>query len=213
MGRAYGDYARRDPENPNPFSVEAIRHMAYSRTVRLRDQVPELTPWHVMVNIAVDGAITDYIREHRFNEVVVPRFPEAPRQEIIERLFAQAIRNRLRANGAELLWCDIGHFKVLNPEVADQLVENWGVVWEGEARVRQAFGEARRIEFLERGRAEGQAEMLTQILTAFENMALQDETRENVTNLLLARTAQIIEGLQDWENPPEQPQIPPPVQS
>jgi hypothetical protein len=214
LGRAYGDFATRDPQNPNPFSIEAVRDMAYNRTVRLRDATTgetELTPWHAMINIAVEGAITDYIREHRFNEIVVPAFPETPRREILDRLFTQAIRNRLRGNGAELLWCDIGHFQVTNPEVADQLVENWSAVWEGEAQVRRAFGEARRIEFLERGRAEAQAEMLTQILTAFDAMALRGETRENITNLLLARTAQIIDGLRDRNNPSNPPQIPPPV--
>ncbi len=216
LGRAYGDFAVRDPKHPNPFSIEAVRDMAYNRTVGLKDPKTgetELTPWHTMVNMAVEGAITDYLREHRFNEIVIPAFPDTPRQEILNNLFARPIRSRLRENGAELLWCDIGHFKILNPQVADQLVENWGAVWEGEAQVRLAYGEARRIEFLERGRAEAQAEMLTQILTAFDNLAFQGDQQENITNLLLARTAQIIDGLRDRNNPPTPPSIPPPNQT
>lgn len=210
LGRAFGDFAIRDTQNPNPFSVEAVRNMAYNRTVRIQNRETgetELTPWHAMISIAIEGAITDYIRENRFNEIIVPAAPGTARQEILRQLLNRAIRTRLRGNGAELLWCDIGHFRIINPDVADQLVENWAAVWEGEAQVRRSYGEARRIEFLERGRAEAQAEMLTQILTAFDNMALQDQTRENITNLLLARTAQIIEGLRDRRIPP---QFPPP---
>ena len=213
LGRAFGDYVKRDPKNPNRFSVEAVKDMAYNRTARVKPRTSgeiELTPWHNMISFAVDGAITDYIRERRFNDIVHPDYPQAPRQVITDKLFSRGVRNRLRSNGAELLWWDIGHFKIEDRRVADQLVENWGLVWEGGAKVRRAFGEAKRIEQMERGRAEAQAEMLLEIMNAFDDMDLLENNQENVVNLLLARTAQILEGMKDNLNEsPQGPTLPP----
>ncbi|MCJ7818460.1 MAG: hypothetical protein MUP25_01420, partial [Syntrophales bacterium] len=150
------------------------------------------------------------IRERRFNDIVVPRSLSNPRQTITNRLFSQGVRGRLRSNGAELLWWDIGHFKIEDRRVADQLVENWGVIWEGDAKIQRAFGEAERIKLLEIGRAEAQAELLDEILKTFQTMEMFDDSRENVVNLLLARTAQILDGMKDNlnESPPG-PTLPP----
>jgi hypothetical protein len=200
MGREFGDFVSRDPESPNPFSVQAVKNMAYNRTVRIKNPETgetELTPWHNMVNIAVEGAITEYIREHQFDDVVVPKFPNDPRQVITNKIFSQGVRSRLWNYGAELLWWDIGHFKIADPTIADQLVDNWGTIWRGEAAYRLARGEAERIKNLELGRAEAQAEMLIETMTAFQNMQISQLGAGNVRNIMLARLAQLLDGMAD----------------
>jgi hypothetical protein len=200
MGREFGDFVSRDPERPNPFSVQAVKNMAYNRTVRIKNPETgetELTPWHTMVNIAVEGAITEYIREHQFDDVVVPKFPNDPRQMITDKIFSQGVRGRLRNFGAELLWWDIGNFKIADPRVADQLVDNWGTIWQGEAAFRLARGEAERIKNLELGRAEAQAEMLIETMEAFQNMKISELSAGNIRNIMLARLSQLLDGMAD----------------
>jgi hypothetical protein len=213
LGREFGDFVDRDPENPNPFSLQAVKNMAYNRTVRIKDPgtgETELTPWHMMVNGAVERAITDYIREHQFDDVVVPNFPDNPRGVITERIFSVGVRNSLRSYGAELLWWDIGHFKIADPIVADQLVDNWSTIWRGEAAFRLARGEAERIKNLELGRAEAQAEMLVKTMEAFNNVEIAQLGPGTVRDILLAKLAQLLEGMADQGFLPPGEDSPPP---
>jgi hypothetical protein len=208
LGRQYGDFVSRDPETPNPFSIQAVKNMAYNRNVRIRNPETgetELTPWHLMVNVAVESAITDYIRQHQFDDVVVPKFPNDPRQVITDKIFSLGVRSRLRSYGAELLWWDIGHFKVADPVVADQLVDHWGTIWRGEAAFRLARGEAERIKNLEIGRAEAQAEMLIKTMEAFQDMEIGQLGAGNIRNILLARMAQLLDGMTDQDFLPSGP--------
>jgi hypothetical protein len=96
-----------------------------------------------------------------------------------------------------LLWWDIGNFKIADPRVADQLVDNWGTIWQGEAAFRLARGEAERIKNLELGRAEAQAKMLIETMEAFQNMEISELGAGNVRNMMLARLAQLLDGLAD----------------
>ena len=212
-GKEFGDYVQKDPENPNPYSVQAVFDMVYNRSVRLslEDRVtPEMNPWHFTINFAVDGAITGYIQERWFNDIVAPRFPDEPRQAITDRIFSQSVRQRLRMNGAELLWWDVGHFAVEDNRVSRQLIETWGTKWEGGAAFKLAYGDAVRLKNLEISRAEYQAQMLVEILRTFDGMEMGENQRGNIRNIILARVAQLIEGMADQRRLPPSPELPPP---
>ena len=62
---------------------------------------------------------------------------------------------------------------------------------------------------MERGRAEAQAELLVEIMDAFQEMSLTQDSRENIANLVLARTAQILDGMKDRDENSYRPQFPP----
>jgi hypothetical protein len=203
-GQEYGDYVSKDTQNPNPYSVRAVSNMTYKRSISLnRDdgKTPQMNPWHATINFAVDGAITSYIQNHLLDDVIAPRFSETPRDEIANKIFKQAVRGRMLANGAELLWWDIGHFEIVSGRVSAQLVKTWAANWEGLANVRLAFGEAKRQQFREIGFAESQADMLKSILNAFReqnlhqpeaNLTPQDNSKK-IQEILLERTARILE--------------------
>jgi hypothetical protein len=197
LGREFGDFIDRDLEKPYPFSVQAVKAMAYNRTVRLNPKTmePELTPWHDMVNFAVSGAIADYIREHQFNDVVVPDFPEDPRQAITDKIFSKSVRNRLRGFGAELLWWDIGHFKFQDPKVTDQLVESWGTKWDKGAAFNIARGEAEIIEKIETSRAEAQAELLIKTMDAFKDKQPGQMSPAEIRKLIVLQLAQLLDAM------------------
>ena len=190
-GRQAGDYTKRKPEKPYPFSVQAVRNMTYNRTVRENG----ITPWHDAVRLVVDGAISDYISQHKFDYLTTPHFHEDdPRLEIAKRLNSPGTRQRLKGLGAELLWFDIGHIEPVNKEVSDQKVGTWQARWIGNASVQRAIGEARLQANQELGRAEAQSEILVSILHSLDTVGLKDDPK-NLRNIILLRTSQLLESL------------------
>jgi hypothetical protein len=152
-----GDYTERTPENPYPYSIQAVRNMAYHRVVNENG----LTDWHSTVSGVIKGVITDYIYQHQFDYLTSPRDKDFnPRTEIRNRFTSKPIRERFKYLGAELLWLDIGHFNFPEKAVGEQRVEAWQAKWIGDAAVERAYGDAQRLAYQEMGRAEAQADML-----------------------------------------------------
>ena len=71
-GRRYGDYEKRKAIDPYLFSVQAVKDMAYNRAARSTG----LTDWHTTIRLAVDGAITDYIKAHKFDQLTSPTYED-----------------------------------------------------------------------------------------------------------------------------------------
>jgi hypothetical protein len=227
-GRRFGDYATRQALEPYPFSIQAIRNMAYNRSVRSNG----LTPWHAAVELAVDSGITDYIKEHLFDHLTAPRDADGdPRKKIREGMLGSGLRERLRNVGAELLWFDIGHFSVSEREiemypaeperlrplrevVSEQRVETWGAKWLGSATLSRSHGEASRLAYQELGRAEGEAVMLDSIINALAEARRtipSGDPKKQLKAIVMSRTAQTLESLAEAERRRAQPgQLPPP---
>jgi hypothetical protein len=103
-------------------------------------------------------------------------------------------RRNLKSAGAELLWYDIGRFEA-SLEVANERMKAWFAKWEGTSAIIRAQGEAEIISTEERGRAESQVTILTGIIQALDDANLPNEIESNMWNIVLARTAQIIESM------------------
>ena len=185
--------AGRSLTNPYPFTVQAIRSMSYNRSVK----ADGLTSWHDTVKGVIVGSITDYITRHQLDQITAPRYVEGdPRKEISAQLKTPGTRDRLKDIGAQLLWCDIGHFEVENKAVSDQRIDTWKAGWMGNADVKRAYGEAQRVAYQEIGHAEAQAEILMSIVHAFDDIDLAKEEKDrNIRNIILMRTAQVLEAL------------------
>ncbi|HLE52837.1 MAG TPA: SPFH domain-containing protein [Anaerolineales bacterium] len=210
-GQPPGVYARRTPTLQYPFSVEAVRDMAYNRAV----STTGLAPWHTAVQSAVQGTITDHINQRRIDYLTAPSVEDGnPRLDIAELLNQVSTRERLRNLGVELLWCDIGHFDIPEPKpeeeekFKDPRSEKWGAKWAGSAAVERAYGDAQRLALQERGRAEAQAEMLMSILSALNDIPLVGDPSQNLRNVIMVRTAQILEALTEkLQAPPASPRL------
>jgi hypothetical protein len=210
-GREFGDYAERKPTDPYPYSVQAVKNMAYNRTVRSTG----LNSWFFTINFAIDSAITGYIKSHQFDHLTHPNYQQGdPREIIAKALMGIGTRARLRRVGADLLWCDIGHFSVsdevldipqdedqplkLNELIRLRRVETWGAKWMGQAEILRSYGKARQLSNQDLGRAEGQAEMLRSIMQAMEEADLTRDPKhpqKNLRAIILARTAEILDSL------------------
>lgn len=207
-GRRFGDHEKRRAINPYPYSVQAVKDMAYNRSASSTG----LTDWHSTIQLAVNGAITDYIKSHKFDQLTAPSYEDDdPRADIARKMMSKGIRTRLRNWGAELLWFDIGHFEVseaMQSTIEDQRVDTWSARWDGDAMVIRAEGEARRMAYQEIGRAEGQAALLQSIIHALEEARFEgelgdDEHKEPIENLraiVWARVAQIFDAAAGDEN-------------
>jgi hypothetical protein len=191
------DHQLRTPADPYPFSVQAIRDMAYRRSTT-QDGVQS---WDRMVQLRIDGAITDYIRPRTFDQVAMPKPGEDPRTEIARQVLTKPQREALRAAGTELLWCDIGHLDPAEEEVKRQQMDTWGEWMSGIAMLERADADATRLRYQEMGRAEAQAELLKSIVDALERSA-QGNPGQNLRSMIIIRTAQILEAMAEQEQLP-----------
>lgn len=185
--------AGRSLTNPYPFTVQAIRNLTYNRTVSKSGP----NTWHDMVKGVISGAVSDYITKHQLDQITAPRYTDGDaRKEISAQLKTSSTRDKLKDAGAQLLWCDIGHFEVDNKAVSEQRIDTWKAGWMGNADVKRAYGEAQRNAYQEIGHAEAQAEILMSIVHAFDDIDLAKEDKDrSIRNIILMRTAQVLEAL------------------
>ena len=185
-------YVRRKSSNPYPFSIQAMRNMAYRRAV---GGDGKLTPWPMAVEGVIKGAITGYVSSHQVDYLTAPkRHDKDPRLEIVNQLKSKGTREGLKNVGAELLWCDIGHFGL--PDSVDaQRDETWSAKWQGSATVVEAYGKAQRVAYRDLARGEAQAEMLISIFHALEDVDLSSDHADNLRQMILARTAGVLESM------------------
>lgn len=182
-------------EDPYPFSPETIHKMFYNRSMMRNG----LTSWERAIGFAVNGEITNYINKHTLDQLTAPNGGD-PRGEIYKNLKLESVRNRMKDLGAELLWCDIGYFDVLMDDVKKQRVGVWQARWSGDAETARAYGKAQRQSYQELGRAEAQAEVLMNIVNALEDLNAEPNPRQNLRNMILMRTAQLLETMSDPTN-------------
>jgi hypothetical protein len=188
----------RIPENPYPYSIQAVRNMAYNRGMRSGT----LVSWHQAVQSDFDGDILNYIRTNLLDAVTAPegRKPDGtiknPRRDIQLSLTSPAARIRFRNLGAELIWFDIGRFNFEDPEVEEQRISTWSAEWVGDAEVLLSFGEAQRQAYHELARAEAQAELLMSLVHSLHEAGLSGGlSGEPMRKMMMLKTAQVLESM------------------
>jgi hypothetical protein len=177
-------------ENPYPIKENALKRMAGNRSVG-----PHGMPtWRENVHTLVKSALTAYINSHTIDFLTAPRTDKQdPRNNMRQTMLSEASTRSLSGIGAELLWIDVGHIDIVGTEVDEERVNLWAADWVGNAEAARAYGEAKRQAYREIGRAEAQAEMIIGITRAFEEMDINNDPKENIRNMLLSRTSQILD--------------------
>jgi hypothetical protein len=196
---------QRDPRTPYPFSEQAIHAIAYSFAVTDRGQ----ERWHDVVERAMAGALGRFIGEHELDYLTAPRKNgQDPRRELRVELFTEGVRESLRKVGAELHWMDIGHFDInqmgeeQEQHPIDQArTEFWATRLIGDAKTIRSYGEAKHMVYQELARAEAQAEMIMSITDSLRDVSFGPDRADTLRQIFLAKTAQILEALQDGTHP------------
>ena len=179
--------------DPYPYSIQAVRDFSYNRSVTATG----LTYWEKAVQLAVEGAITDYINENTVDRITAPSHTEKdPRDEIGARIRSANTRNRLRGFGTDLVWFDIGSINAGDSQIDTQRLKTWLAAWDKESTILRTEGEARRSAYQELGRVEAQSDLLESILNSFNNIEVSDNKhKENIRRIVMARTAQLLESM------------------
>ena len=166
--------------------------MTYNRNVTVSG---ELAAWENVIQFGFDGAVLGFIRTNPLDKILVPEQAEGdPRKNIHDAINSAGTRNGLRNNGAELLWYDIGSFTV-NKDIEEERAKVWHSKLEGNSMVVRAQGTAQLISHEERAQAEGQNAILQGIIQALEDSKLSEKVDDNMWNIVLSQSAQILETL------------------
>lgn len=213
-------HTRRSLSDPYPFSIQAADTLAYERSVGVNGEAWE---WGKIVQFRLDGMITDYINKSFLDQVAAPLVANNdPRNYINKQITSRATKVMLKnVAGAELLWHKTGNFDLelddeksdtdgdkankadIRRSIKDQRLKSWLAQWTGTAAVIRARGIAEKLSQEESGRAETTAVMLQSIMTALNDTGVSEGSDEevkkrlddNMWNIVLARTAQILESL------------------
>lgn len=180
----------RTPQTIYRYTEDAVKNMVYNRNMT----ATEILPWHHGVNHSVDTAIVDYIRLHQVDQIIVGGLQGSdPRSEIYQQLKSKGTRERFMDRGAELIWIDIGYLGVPDKQVMEQRILNWQTRLMSDANVVRAYGEAQRIEYQEKGKAEAQVDMINAMIKALEDLEKEGIPRQQLRTLYLARLGQLLE--------------------
>jgi hypothetical protein len=193
-----GKPLQRSLEKAYPYSEDAMQNMTYNLSVTAGG----LDPWPAAVRRMVVGRITDYIATNNLDFLTAPREEnQNPRGSLRDAVFASDLRARLATIGAELQWIDVGHIEIESTDVDSVRVELWAAELIGNAKVARAFGEARLLAYQELGRAEAQAELIISITEAMEGIPMTGDSVQSMKNILMARTAQLLDALKPGREP------------
>lgn len=191
-GRRMGGNTGRSPNEPYPFSVQAVRNMVYNRLVF----DGKVGSWDRAIQTAFEGEIQAYIRNNLLDTVTAPDSNADPRQAIKDKINDRSLRDRLRLLGAELVWFDFGHFSFEDPAVEEQRIRTWSADYAGEADVFRSMGEGQVQAQHELARGEAQAELVMALVHSLHESGLSDTAYgDEFAKLFLLKTAQVLESM------------------
>lgn len=187
---------KRTSLDPYPFSAKSVMNLAYRRSIGGDGKPME---WGKAAQFRLDGKITDFINRNSIDEVLAPVSGD-PRKIILEQLGSPKLRDDIKDYlGTEITWTNIGRFEVndekIDAEIREHRFQAWFAQWSGKAALIRAEGKAEQISQTEGGRIEKTTSMLRGILQALNDVNLEGDVDEHLWNIVLARTAQIIEAM------------------
>jgi hypothetical protein len=184
----------RSMSDPYPFSEKALRDLAFNRNVDKEG----LVSWQSTIQQNVKTTITRYINRHGIDDLTAPGpGGKDPRREIKDEFRSGPVISTFNNVGTELVWIDIGRFEIPESKIDLERIHSWQAKWMGSASITRATGEAKRLAYQELGRAEAQADLLTNIVEGLDEIGLTGDHRQNLRNLILLRTAQILDVMSE----------------
>lgn len=188
----------RTMRNPFPFSKKSVYDLVYGRNVG-PDGI--IGPWTGAVQGAIKSVITSHIASHELDVLLSPPAKGVhPIYELHKKFGEPSVMDKIKSAGARLVWINIGNVSPVQGDIEELRTKVWLAKQSGTARLLQAQGEAEKISSRERGQAESQAVLLRSIAQALGevdsgNGKDKAKTAKNLWNIVLARTAQILESM------------------
>jgi len=177
-------------------SKTAVKDLAYQRNVPADRK---LAPWTGAVKGVVSGIVREHINNAYLGDLISPREVGAhPLDELRRKLESESTKERLKKMGVAFNSCHIGEVCVPDVDVDREHLQIWFAKKNGAIRVIRAQSKSESFASQERGRAEGQNMLLQAIVRALQEIGVDSKDpaaiRKNLRNILLTRTAQILES-------------------
>lgn len=179
-------------------SKKAVTFLTYQRPV---DDKGNLPMWTGAVSGTVTGIIKEHINNTYLDDLIAPSHLQGhPLEKLRDKFVSSQIHERFKGMGIKFIACNIGEIS-MNSEGIDidgERLKAWLVKQSGVLNVIRAQGKAESFVSHERGRTEGQAMLLKSIANALQDIGIKGDdavsVRKNLRNILLTRTAQILEA-------------------
>jgi hypothetical protein len=175
----------------------AVKDLAYHRPV---PEEGKLAFWTTAVKGAVTGIIRTHINDAYLDDLIAPRDDNLGHSlnHLRQNFESEQIKERFKKMGIRFDACDIGEISVPAMDVDTEHLRMWFVRQSGAMNVIRAQSDSESFASQERGRAEGQALLLRGIARALDEIGVDAKdpaaVRKNLKNILLTRTAQILEA-------------------
>ncbi len=175
----------------------AVKDLAYHRPV---PEEGKLAFWTTAVKGAVTGIIRTHINDAYLDDLIAPRDDNLGHSlnHLRQKFESDQIKERFKKMGIRFDACDIGEISVPAMDVDKEHLKMWFVRQSGAMNVIRAQSDSQSFASQERGRAEGQALLLRGIARALDEIGVDAKNpaavRKNLKNILLTRTAQILEA-------------------
>ena len=159
-----------------PFSVAAVKRIAYGKTVGPKGP----SVWSESVPNSVVGNIRGYITRTPLDDLIARPEGETkdPREKIKAMFEHKDTRKRFNDMGVDLLWVSLGHIKTPQ-DVIDERVDAWGATWERQTRVTLAEGQAHKLRLMEYAKALARLDFIENITRGLP-LAIEDEPEIDV---------------------------------
>lgn len=178
--------------NPYPFDPTAIQRMVQNQRVGANGVIS----WPDYMRIQIMRVIAGYVNSHSIDELTAPRQGRnRPRDQIRREMFSTRMTEFLAGNGTQLRWVDIGRFEVLPEGVDATRINLWAESWIGNEKMEQAVTDSKRKAWMEQGRAEGNAMMITALVDALHAAGMDPDPVKNVRTLFMARMSQLMDSM------------------
>ena len=168
-----------------PFSIGAVRRIAYTKTVSAAGP----SVWTDGVTGAVVKRITGFIANNVLDDIVAKPTPDSPdpRDKIKAIFNEKKTRDAFLNMGVDLLWVSIGHIETPK-DVIDQRLNAWRAAWMKQERVELASGEANKLRLMEYVRGLARIELLEKFT---KGVPLSRDTAMPV-DLILIQIAEVL---------------------
>jgi hypothetical protein len=174
----------------------AVKDLAYNRPI---PDNGKLAFWTGAVKGKVTGIIRDHINSAYLDDLISPRQADhLSLTKLREKIESEKNKGDFKKMGVRFDSCDIGEIYVPDMDVEKEHLKMLFVRQNGAMDVVRAQSESESFASQERGRAEGQAMLLRGIASALQEIGMDGKDpaaiKKNLRNILLTRTAQILES-------------------
>jgi len=172
------DAGRREPELGQhlPFNRAAAFRALHAQRVEHQDRGRtsrrlERQGWEELPRVKGEHILRNIVSKLDFDDLYGPYQPgrEAPRRRIVK-AFTRELESELEPLGIQLVAASIGNLEPANPEVYLKRARNWEAEWNRKVTLRQAEGQAERLQILERARADTRADLILDLGRQLEEL-------------------------------------------